>query len=182
MHRRRGKEQLWSIPLFWALLAAADLLSTADAVVEVLSLQDCECQKNCLPFSDYSSHLYSQHANFVLAISWNSFFFDWVVNKKKDSVCFLSCSCVVGTQSHSGCLLFLLWLLLIVDCDFSPDCNCWSWLSGVDCRGTRWWERRKPSRWDRGVTTTTGVWGREGGQSFAKFHPRPMSGGTLIRQ
>ena len=136
MHRRRGKEQLWSIPLFWVLLAAADLLSTADAVVEVLSLQDCECQKNCLPFSDYSSHLYSQHANFVLAISWNSFFFDWVLNKKKDSVCFWSCSCVVGTQSHSGCLLFLLWLFLIVDCDFSPDCNCWSWLSAVDCRRT----------------------------------------------
>ena len=134
-------------------------------------------RKICRPFSDYGIDLYSQTQILcwicltILSILIST----WIGNLISKRWCLLEAhhtlwsgsdvSMSVGTQLlHSvsftapHCWLLIVYgssLLIVI---FPPDCNCWSWLSAVDC-GDQWWERRKPARWERGATTTTaGGW------------------------
>ena len=79
------------------------------------------------------------------------------------------------SESHSGCLLFLYGsrLLIVI---FPLDCNCWSWLSVVDCRRTVVGTSEESGQVGRATTTTARVWGK----LLQNFAPRPMSGETPI--
>ena len=192
----RGNEQLWSVQFHFLEFSAAF------APFEVLSPQDFECQrqKNLSAFQWLRHRSLFTNANFVLDMSsilistWigNLISKRWCLLEAHHTFCDPALMCQCGGNPVATLSFFYGSSLLIVDfygsslliVIFPPDCNCWSWLSAVDC-GDQWWERRKPARWERRATTTTagggfatdrGVWG----QSFAKFPPRPMSGETRI--
>ena len=184
----RGNEQLWSVQFHFFEFSAAF------APFEVLSPQDFECQrqKNLSAFQWLRHRSLFTNANFVLDMS-SILISTWIGNLISKRWCLLEAhhtlwsgsdvSMLVGTQLlHSvsftapRCWLLIVYgssLLIVI---FPPDCNCWSWLSAVDC-GDQWWERRKPARWERGATTTTAggrVCNGSGGlgQKFCKISPQ----------
>ena len=195
---RKWAVMICSIPLFWVLSSICPIWSLVSA-----GFWMSEAEK-FVGLSVITAHIFIHKRKFCAGYVLPFFLFKFQpeleIWSAKDGVCLkliilcdpaLMCQMVVGTQLlHSvsftapRCWLLIVYgssLLIVI---FPPDCNCWSWLSAVDC-GDQWWERRKPARWERRATTTTagggfatdrGVWG----QSFAKFPPRPMSGETRI--
>ena len=163
----RGNGQLWSVEFHFCVFSAM----WPSAPFEVLSPPDFECRMQ----KSSSAFQWLPHKFCVLDISYHSFHFHFRVKivRSWKHVCWLEvvvCVCVktkcrwsitvVRTQelseSHSGCLLFLYgsWLLIVI---FPLDCNCWSWLSVVDCRPTVV-GTEETGQVGRATTTTARVW------------------------